>query len=178
MSKSLKGIILILFITSLTACEEVDELTEFEVTDTISETQNVDVPIDPGMPVQFSVEESFDLTTVQEIEDNRDLIQSVTINSIEYSFSNFSGNPDAVITEASLSSGGVNILLEDINLKSSADQNVIFDITDQDKLLQLSNQLNSNITEISVTFEGALDGTPVSFDVKFSINLTAVIDVL
>lgn len=167
-----------IFLAFVFACDEVDELTEFEVSESIMETENVDIPIETSEQIPFTVEESFDITSIPEIENNRDFIQSVEINSIEYRFFDFLGNQDAVITEAKFISGNVTLLLDDVNLKSASDNNTIFEITDQEKLSELSNLLDSNTTTINIIFEGILENTPVSFNVEFLINLTAVIDVI
>lgn len=98
------------------------------------ETENVDIPIDTSEQIPFTVEESFDITSIPEIENDRDFIQSVVINSIEYRFFDFLGNPDAKITEAKFISGKVTVPLDDVNLKNTSDNNTIFEITDQEKL--------------------------------------------
>jgi len=171
-----KASLFFLLLLSFNACDEVDELTDFEVTDSISETQAVDISSDLGDSIQVSVDETIDITSISEINNNREFIESVSINSIDYSFSNFNGNVAAELTELKFSSNGIVVELENVMVKTAVDNNTRFSITDQEKLTQFSNLLNSDRTEITYTFSGILNGTPVRFDVNFEIALTVSID--
>ena len=169
----------LLFLVMITAfsCDELDELTEFDITDDFSTTVTITALENEGMFNQFT---TIDLGSNPEISDNLSLIQNISLNSLSYEISNFSpgeGAEDAVITEASLTLGSTTISVENINLKTSDDNNIVYDIEDVSLLNAIANSLESD-TAITASVNGTVDSTPVTFDVIINIDVTVTIDVL
>lgn len=171
------NLFLLIIITAF-SCDELDELTEFDITDDFSTSVNISVPdLGDGMAGTFSQTASLDISSNQEIQDNLNLIQNVSLNALTYEISNFNGAEGATITEASLSFNGTSVSVSDINLKQSDDANTVYEIADSALLNAVANALK-NSPEIVVTLTGTVNATPVAFDVIIRLDATLTIDVL
>lgn len=169
---------LLVLMISAFSCEDLDELTEFDITEDFSTSFNVSVPEDSdGMPASFTESAGVDIATNQQIQDNLGLIQDVALNSLTYEISDFAGAEGATLTEASLNFGGVTIEISDINLQQSDIENTIYTIADESLLNAIANELENNIS-ISIAVTGTVSETPVVFDVDVNLDVTATIDVL
>jgi len=177
MKASKQATLLLFVITMICSCNKIDELTEFDITDSVSTTMNVSVSSESSEPQTFSEVATVNIATNQDIQDNLDLIQDININSLTYEVTNFTGSENATLTSASLSFDTISIDIENINLQQSDTANTIYNITDSDKLSDIAAILK-NSTSITATLEGTLTGSPVVFDVVINLNLTATIDVL
>ena len=169
--------LLLSLIITLSACDDEDDLTSFDVTDSLTETLNVDVPDNNGNPIDFVASETFDISSNQQINDNLDQLDNVEINSISYEISNFSGPEDATITDGSISFGNTIITVSDINLDEANTNNTTFEIDDDAKLSAISNNLENNTT-VNVTYDASVDTTPVTFDMIMTIDYTVTINPL
>lgn len=167
--------VFVFFVAS--SCDEVDKLTEFDVNETITQTINVNVPDNQGNPITLDETTEIDLSTLDEVQDNLDLIQSVDVNSISYEISNFNGEPEATISNASITFGSTSISVADVNLQEADSNNSVFTIADTGELSAISNALQSS-SSINVVLTGDLNSTPISFDVILRLDVTVVIDVL
>lgn len=169
---------LLLLMISAISCDEIDKLTEFDVTDDFSTTVNVSVPLDSeGMPQSYTNSTTISIVSNQQINDNLNLIQSISLNSLAYEISNFTGAEGATLTEASLNIGATNIAISNINLKASDDNNTVYSIEDSGQINAIASALKTNPT-ITVTVSGTVSETPVSFDIIISIDTTVTIDVI
>jgi hypothetical protein len=173
-----KKISLLLFvILSAFSCDELDELTEFNITEGFSTTVTISAIENEG---SFDRSETIDIASNQEISDNLNLIQNISLNSLTYEISNFipgEGAEDAMISEASLTLGSTSISVENINLQESDDNNIVYPIEDTNLLNAIANALESN-TALTASLSGTLDSTPVTFDVIINLDVTVTIDVL
>jgi hypothetical protein len=174
-----KKISLLLFvILSAFSCDELDELTEFNITEGFSTSFNIDLPdLGEGMPASITETATIDISSVQEIQDNLDLIQNIAINSLTYEIRDFTGAEDATITEASLSFNGTSISVSNINLQESDDNNTVYEIEDTTLFNSIANDLGNN-PEITATITGTINATPVKFDVIVNLDVTVTVDVL
>lgn len=169
---------LFLVIISAFACEDLDEITEFNITEDFSTAFNISLlENEDGMGETFEKSTTIDLTTNVDIQSNIDLMQGVSINSLTYEIDNFSGVEGAKITEASLNFGSTSILISDIDLYQSDLDNSIYTINDINVLNSIANALLSN-SVITASIVGSVDTTPVRFDVKISLDVTVTIDVI
>lgn len=168
----------LLIMTVVFSCDELDELTEFDVTEDFSTSINISVPEDSeGMSQTFSESATIDIASNQEIQDNLDLIENVSLNSLTYEISNFTGAEGAIITEASVSFNGSSISVSDINLQESDTNNTIYEIADSTLLNNIANALENN-PEITLSVTGNVNATPVTFDVIINLDVTVTIDVI
>ena len=177
--KITKQISLLLFVMiTAFSCDELDELTEFDITEDFSTSFNIDIPDEgEGMPASIMETETIDISSVQEIQDNLDLIQNISINSLSYEIRDFTGVEGATVTEASLSFNGTSISVSDINLQESDDTNTVYEIADSTLLNSIASDLENNPV-ITATITGTINATPVIFDVIVNLGVTVTIDVL
>lgn len=167
--------VLLLMMIAVTSCDDLDELTEFDITEDFSTTFSIVAA--EGSEGTFSQTSSINLASNQQIQDNLNLLQDVTINSLTYEISNYVGAEGLKITSASINFSGTSISVSDIDLKQSDDNNTVYPIADAAQLNAIANDLQSN-TEITATVTGSVDGTPVEFDVIVTLDVTVTIDVL
>ncbi|MDC0629331.1 hypothetical protein OAP26_02695 [Flavobacteriaceae bacterium] len=105
---------------TLVSCNELDELTEFDVSQNLNATLRVDITEDSGgEPQSWSDSTTIDISDNAEIQANLDLIESVMINSLTFKILNFEGEENAMVTDASISFGDTTIDVEDINLNDN-----------------------------------------------------------
>ena len=170
------SLLLLVLITSF-SCSELDKLTEFNVTEDFSTSVGVSIADNAGLEASVNESSTIDIAENEDIKDNLDLIESVTINALTYEISNFSGTDGATITEASISFGDISISVADINLGEADTNNTVFTISDSDKIGNIANVLKSN-NQLTVTVTGTISSTPASFDVVVNLDATVKIDVL
>ena len=167
--------VLLLMMISVCSCDDLDELTEFDITEDFSATFNVNIP--EGESLTFTQTSSINIASNQEIQDNLDLLQNVTLNSLTYEINNFVGVEGATVTEASINFSGTTIAVADINLQESDTNNTVYPIGDSAQLNAIANDLENN-TEITATVTGTVNAAPVQFDVIVTLDVTVTIDVL
>lgn len=163
---------------TIISCDALDELTEFDINDNLTTTFNVSVEEDPqSMPQSFNETTTISITSNQEIQDNIDLIQNVSVNSMTYEISNFTGAEGAIVTEASLNIGSSSIAVADINLQQSDTDNTVYTVADSSTFNTIGNALQNNTT-ITASVTGTVNDTPVVFNVKVTMAITVTIDIL
>jgi hypothetical protein len=169
------SLLLLVMITAF-ACDELDELTEFDITEDFSTTFNLDVPADaPSMT--WTKSSTIDIASNTEIQNNLDLIQDVNLNTLTFEIDNYVGEAGIMVTETSLSFGDTIITVADVDLKESDDNNTVTTIGDTAQLNAIADLLQSN-SAITATATGAVSGAPVNFDVIINLDVTVTIDVL
>jgi hypothetical protein len=167
--------LLLLAAITIFSCGELDELTEFDITQDFSTTVNVDITDDSdGEPQSWSQSSTINLADNDEIQANLDLVQDVNINSLTFKIINFIGVENAIATEATLSFGDTIIDIEDINLQ---DNTTIYSIGTSSELNAIANDLK-NTSEVTVTVSGTVTSTPVKFDVVITFDVTTTFDVI
>ncbi|MEP5340585.1 MAG: hypothetical protein ABJL44_03245 [Algibacter sp.] len=171
------SILALVFLTVL-SCNELDKLTEFDITEDFDTTLNISIPDNSeGMEYSFEETTTIDIASNEDIQENLDLIENVTLNALTYEISNFDGAEDTTITEASINFADINISVADINLKEADTNNTVFDIIDAEKLEDIANTLKSN-NELTVTLTGTISDTPATFDIIIILDTTFTIDVI
>jgi len=166
--------ILLLLVMGMTSCDELDELTEFDINEGFSETLTVDLPAES--PLTWSESVTIDISENQEISDNLDLIQDVVINSLTYQITNLSGQ-GSTVTEASFTFNGTSISVEDLDLVAADASGTVFEVEDTSLLSAIASALKDN-PAISLGLSGTIDAVPVSFDVIIDLETTVTVDVL
>jgi hypothetical protein len=177
--KSIKFKVVILFVfTVLFSCDELDELTEIEVTDNFTRTISIDEASDSnGTSATFSKTEVISIASNQKIRDNFDKIESVKVNSLTYEFNNYVGEGAGTITNSSIIIGDLIIPIPDSNIKQADANNTVFSIDNLEDLMAFGSALKSSKIVV-VLLGGTIDETPVKFDLIINTDVTAVIDVI
>jgi hypothetical protein len=158
------------------ACDEIDELTEFDITDDITETFTISVSEDSeDMPQSFTESITIDLASNQDIQDNISLIEDVMLNSLTYEISNFDGMEGTTVTEASINFSGIMVSVADIDLQQSDLDNTVYTLADSSLLNDIAAILQNN-TSITATMTGTVDSSPVTFDVIVTLDVTVTVD--
>ena len=178
--KIFKKISMLLLATiTFVSCDEaeriLDELTEFNITQDL--TREFNVSISEEGPETLNDEVTFDLASINQIQDDLDLISHVVINSLTFEIDNFTGDSEATLSAASMTFGETSISLDNINLEESDIEDTEYPIGDPTQLNAIADELQE-ATQITVALSGTVDNTPVSFDVKLVLNSTISGDVL
>ena len=166
--------VLFILLIASSSCDELDELTEFDIKEDFS--TSISVNLDEESNLSWSDSATIDISTNQEIADNLDLIQNVSINSLTYEINNVSGE-GTTISEASISFNGQSISVENLNLVTADTNNTVFTIEDTSLLTSIGNALENNPV-ITVGLSGTIDAVPASFDVIVTLDSTVTVDVL
>lgn len=171
--KFLKPTLLLAFVMiAFTSCEKLDELTEIDVNDTI--TQTVTVSVSGG--TTFS--ESMTISVADpDVQDNIDKIQSVTVERLTYEITDVTGTEGVILNGAFKVNGGT-LALTSIDLSASDNANTVTDITAQANLVQaLASSIKNNATA-TLALDGSVSAEPVSFKIKIVADVKVTVDVL
>lgn len=178
--KTFKKISYLLFlIISIHSCDEANDalnkIKTIDISNDFSETITIDIPELSTTEQSFSEITTIDIASNEQIQENLDLIEDVTINTITYEISNFTGSENAIVEKASIDFNDTSINISDINLKNADDNNTIFTIDDTSILNTISSILQDN-TEIDVTLTGVINTSPVVFDITFNVDTTVAVE--
>lgn len=172
-----KAASLILICMTIVSCNKLDELTEFDVTDSFETSINVNVTSENSEPQAIAETGTLNIGTNQDIRDNLDLIQNISIRSISYEIKNFTGVENTAISNANLNFGNVTLAIEDIKIEQADTANTTFTI-DNNGQLNAIGELLKNASSITTSLTGTVSSTPITFEVFITVNLTATIDAL
>ncbi len=172
--KLLKKTSILLFIFCISfSCDEIDELTEFDISTDYETTIEVSVPA--GEDLTFSDATTIDLVSDQDIQDNLDAVENIELNSLTYEIDNFVGVEGAMITEAAVTAAGITVNVADINLQAADASNQQFVIADTALLNTIASTLQ-NTTTVTVTLTGTVNEAPVDFEVILRLDITVTVD--
>ena len=161
------------------SCDELDELTEFDVDAGFNTVISVAIAeqTDGGdSSATLSETAVIDISENQDIADNFDLIENVSITSLTYQIDNYSvGDDDATITNASITFGSTTINIDDINLKNADDSDTVYEIDNTSQLGTIGNFLENNPV-LNVVLNGTVSSTPVQFNIRVNLDTTVTID--
>ncbi|MDO6758613.1 hypothetical protein Q4566_00255 [Tamlana sp. 2_MG-2023] len=176
-------------IVSFTSCDQADELTEFDVTETFDPSLSIDVPgSDAVAKIGATKEEisndwnastTIDISDNDEINDNLKYIEKVKINSLDYKITNYSGPDNTAASNVTVTLGDVEIALEDVILKSAYDAGKLFSIEDPEKLNAIANKLKQD-KKLTISSKGTVNNgtSDVDFEIQFYIKTTFTIDAI
>lgn len=161
----LKITYLLLIISMIFSCDKVDELTDIDVTEDFEATVNVDLTEDSeGAAIGFEKSKTIDIASNEEIKENLDLIEAVSINSFTYQFMNYEGPDGGMLSDASISIEGATIAIDDVDIDAASSASTVYTLTDTSFLEALAASLKNN-PEVTVTLGATISSAPVSFDV-------------
>ncbi len=157
----------------LASCEDSDPI-EITVNNVINESISVNVPQTNGIPLEYDQTTTQDLS---QIVSNFSSISSINIDTLQYQFTNVTGNTNALLQSAVIVIQGNEIAsMSNVNIADLAANGAVYSITDQAILNQLELDLlnnNSLIIQFSgtaISEEGAVD-----FQIEVSIEITATL---
>ncbi|WMI64280.1 hypothetical protein RBH94_09415 [Aestuariibaculum sp. YM273] len=166
---------LAIVLLTIFSCEELDKLTEFDITDNLGTTLEVSIP--EGAPTNWSQEISVDLASNKQVQENLDYVQNVTINNLSFEITDYVGAADTQLTEASITVAGTSISIGTIDLKAADDANQVFSIGTEEQLAIIAAYLKQ-AESVTVTLSGIVSATPVEFNVVIDVDATITIDVI
>lgn len=159
------------------SCDKLEELADVNITQSFTETVSVNVSEESSTPQSWSESTTINIEMNPMIQDYKDLIKKITINSLKFEIDDFSGVEGATISDASMRFGETSIALEDINLQEADTNNTVFSVSESAQLNAIADELlEANI--ISATFSGMISGTPVEFDTIITLNITVTANAL
>jgi len=163
---------ILLIIGTFHSCDEVEELATFDITQDFNTTINVNLPEDSqGQPQSWSQSSSIDIASNEVVQENLDRIEDVTVNSLSFQISNFSGPADATVTDATLSFDNTVINLDPILLEEADANNTVFVVGDATTYDAIAQYLEDNQV-ISPVINATVSSTPVVFDVIINLDVT------
>lgn len=143
-----------------------------------------DTTINVNIPEQTEGENSLatlfetaaiDLTSNQDINDNLNLIENISLASLTFEVSNYIGAEDVTITNASITFGNTVISLADIALQIADNSNTVYEIQNVSQLGTMDDFLESNPV-LNVVLNGTISSTPVAFEVIINLDTTVTVD--
>ena len=159
------------------SCEEADELTEFDVSDTFNASWDVNVTEPVTEPQEVTYSDTIDITENADILDNYGDLESLVIHEFYIEIKDFDGNEDAVIDNTTVTINDLVIDLGTINPYSADSADQLIQIGNSQQIAAVASMLMNSST-IDMTFSGMMDNTPATFTVEGTLSLTATFDVL
>lgn len=163
----------ILLFTVFFSCDQIDELTDFEVSFTLNEQVSIAVEQGDEDVQSFSQSTSLNLGENSDVSDNLNAIENVEITGLTYSYVNVSGNENAQIASAQLIVGNTTIQIEPTNPTNVQGQ--LFSVQDAAALNAIGNALRNNPLA-TVVYQGQVEGAPIMFTVDVEVAVTVTID--
>lgn len=160
-----------------TACDEVDEMTEFDVSDTFTTSAMVSVPEPVAEPENVSYTDVIDISENSDIQENYGTLQSVVIHEFYFEIKDFQGNEDAVLDNTTVTIGDIAIDMGTLNPYSADVADQLVDIGTPQQWNAIANMLMDSST-VEVSFSGTIDNTPAEFTIEATMSLTATFDAL
>jgi len=173
MNKSLIALLTLCMCFSFTSCDEDDIkglLPSFKVD--INKTENKSVHIDQtnGDRIAFVSKETYLNIVDKNTEDYLNKIKNVEIITLSYKIINFSGDPIGDVA-GSFSVAGQVSLQNAFVVKTSADNQIVYEITEVNELNRIANALKSGQT---ITVEYAGNALCEDGDMDFVIEISLV----
>ena len=178
MKKNLIALFVCCICFSFSSCDEDDVkglIPSFKVD--INQTENIPVSIEQTNGERHSFSEQSNLTIVNEdTEDYLNKIEKIELTKLSYKIINFSGDPIGDVA-GSFSVANVVSLQNDFVVKTAADNQTVYDITDVDELNRIANALLSGKT-IEVEYGGTAlcDADAMNFVVEVTMVAKITID--
>lgn len=178
MKKTLLALFVCCMCFSFSSCDEDDIkelLPSFSVD--ISETENIPVAIDQTNGERVSYSEKTNLSIVnKDTEDYLNKIKSIEIKSLSYKIINFNGDPTGDVAGAFAVAGQVSIQ-NDFVVKTAADNQIVYEITEVNELTRIANALKSGKTiEVEYSGNALCDDDNLNFVVEVSFVAKVTID--
>lgn len=168
----MKKIAPILFaVFALLSCED------NQTTINISTPYTLDESFEIGIPQTGSGQTSFSETSTHDLSQliaNYSDINSVTVNSLTYQFTNFSGDTNGEIDSATLTVNNVVIAtVSNVNISQEATNNTVFQITDATIISQIENILETT-SVVNLQASGTINSSiPLNFNIDVHLDIEA-----
>ncbi len=178
MKKTLIALFMCSMFLSFSSCDE-DDIKAFlpDIKVNISETERIRVNIDQTNGERASFSERTDLDIVnKDTEDYLNKIKNVEIITLSYKIINFSGDPIGDV-DGSFAVAGEVSLQNAFVVKTSADNQIVYEITDVVELNRIANALKSG-QKVTVEYAGSglCDADELNFTVEVSLVAKITID--
>jgi len=172
-----KIIFLITISIALVSCGSLGELLELNVNNDLTETIDVHVLQTQGAEVPFNLSETVDLNS-GDLAQYRNEISAVKINTLTYTFKEFTGNNAGTVSSGTLKFDNIVVgTLTNLNISQAANAGTVFNITDAAVLSQVESAfLNNNSITINLSGSVLSDAGAMDFKVEVFMNMTATIN--
>jgi len=161
---------ILLAVLVLLSCED-NQTINISTPYTLDESFEVGIPQTGSGQTNFSEESTHDLS---QLITNYNDINSVTVNSLTYQFTNFSGDTNGEIDAATLTINNVVIAtISNVNISQEATNNTIFQITDTSLISQIENILETT-SVVNLQAAGTINSSiPVNFNIDIHLDIEA-----
>jgi len=163
---------------SFSSCDEDDLealLPAFDVN--LNETENIPVHIDQTIGDWVTFSETTTINIVNgDTEDYLNKIKEVKINSLSYKVINFNGDPIGEV-KGNFSVAGQVSLSNEFVVKTSADNAVVYQVTEVAELTRIANALKSG-QDVVVEYAGSAlcDDNSMDFTIEVTMSVKVTID--
>ncbi len=176
MKNLIKFLAVLVLIFGYTSCDELDKLTEVDLSTTV--TKNISVTVDDGLGSSVNISNSIDINIGDYIDsDYLSKIEEVKINSMTYKVINFSGDQTGEMT--------ANLTADGVTLDTHTDVivfNVVgemYTIDDTAKLTTIANNLKNSSNDVVFAVSGtSINDGGMTFTIEITLNLKITADAL
>ena len=179
MKNLIKFLAVLVLIFGYTSCDELDKLTEVDLSTTV--TKNIPVTVDDGAGLSVDISNSINSIDIN-IGDYIDSaylskIEEVKINSMTYKVINFSGDTAGVMT-ANLTADGVTLDTHtDVIVSNVVGE--MYPIDDTAKLTTIANNLKNSSNDVVFAVSGtSINDGGMTFTIEITLNLKITADAL
>ena len=176
MKNLIKFLAVLVLIFGYTSCDELDKLTEVDLSTTV--TKNISVTVDDGLGSSVNISNSIDINIGDYIDsDYLSKIEEVKINSMSYKVINFSGDTAGVMT-ANLTADGVTLDTHtDVIVSNVVGE--MYTIDDTAKLTTIANNLKNSSNDVVFAVSGtSINDGGMTFTIEITLNLKITADAL
>lgn len=177
MKNLIKFLAVLLLFVGYTSCDELDKLTEVDLSTTVTEI--IPVTVDDGAGLSVDLGNSIVINLGDYIDaEYLNKISDVKINSLTYKVINFFGDPAGVITADFMANSATLYTHTGEVVKDHADMTTVFSINDTAALSVIANNLRNG-----ANVEFAVDGTStneggMNFEIEITLSLNITADAL
>ena len=176
MKNLIKFLAVLVLIFGYTSCDELDKLTEVDLSTTV--TKNISVTVDDGLGSSVNISNSIDINIGDYIDsDYLSKIEEVKINSMTYKVINFSGDQTGEMT-ANLTADGVTLDTHtDVIVSNVVGE--MYTIDDTAKLTTIANNLKNSSNDVVFAVSGtSINDGGMTFTIEITLNLKITADAL
>ncbi|RXP61868.1 hypothetical protein EC396_03415 [Lutibacter sp. HS1-25] len=174
MKKTIQLLSIFILVFSFSSCEEIKDATNIDI-DTVQK-QTINAQVSAGTNLPFNQTATINIDN-DDTHDYLKLIKKVTINSFTYKIINFSGDANGSI-DVDFKADGVTLASHSVVVKTTADNQVVFDIADTTTLNSIASKLKNGSTVVLSMVGTSTSDSAMSFKVEITVDLTVTAGVL
>jgi hypothetical protein len=174
MKKTIQLLSIFLLVFSFTSCEDIKDAASIDI-DTVQK-QTINAQVSAGTDLPFSQTATINIDN-DDTHNYLKLIKKVTINSFTYKIINFTGDANGSI-DVDFKADGVILASHSVVVKTTADNQVVFDISDTTTLSSIASKLKNGSSVVLSMVGTSTSDSAMNFKVEITVDLTVTAGVL